>query len=83
MAKIFRCLTAWLNILDPSNSNVLEPRIALLFCAPQSDVTPDVIHDTTDDTVCGAALICEHCNKYHNQCTIDCCKSSCWKQSIK
>lgn len=64
IAKIYRCLGAWINIIDAKEINLIEP---LLTCVFESLKDPDLnetIHDAAADTICGAALLCENYSKY-------------------
>jgi len=63
IAKIYRCLGAWLNIINYSDINCIEPLLNSIFLSLQDPCTADGIHDAAADTICSAALLCE---KYEN-----------------
>ncbi|XP_015793421.1 transportin-3 [Tetranychus urticae] len=65
-AKIYRCLGAWLTIIDASDINCIEPLLTAIFSSLQDPNTPDTIHDAAADTICSAALLCEEYDKYHH-----------------
>lgn len=65
IAKIYRCLGAWFNVLDIDSINLIEPLLTSIFASLQDPNTSDIIHDAAADTVCGAALLCEDYQKYH------------------
>jgi len=65
-AKIYRCLGAWLTIIDASDINCIEPLLTSIFGSLQDVNTPDTIHDASADTICSAALLCEAYEKYQH-----------------
>lgn len=64
ISKEFRCLNAWLTIIDAHDINVIEPLLNGVFEAIQNPDCSDVVHDAACDTICGAALLCEDYQKY-------------------
>lgn len=64
IAKIYRCLGAWINIIDPKEINLIEPLLAYVFESLKDPDLNDMIHDSAADTICGAALLCENYTKY-------------------
>ena len=64
IAKIYRCLGAWITIIDPKEINIVEPLLAIVFESLKDPELNDMIHDAAADTICGAALLCENYQKY-------------------
>lgn len=64
IAKIYRCLGAWINIIDPKEISMVEPLLAVVFESLKDVDLCDPIHDAAADTICGAALLCENYPKY-------------------
>ena len=64
IAKIYRCLGAWINIIDPKEINLIEPLLVYVFESLKDPDLNDMIHDAAADTICGAALLCENYTKY-------------------
>lgn len=64
VAKIYRCLGAWINIIDPKEINLIEPLLAYVFESLKDRKLNEMIHDAAADTICGAALLCENYPKY-------------------
>ena len=66
VAKIYRCLGAWFNVLDIDSINLIEPLLSSIFASLQDPNTTNIIHDVATDTVCDAALLCEDYEKFHH-----------------
>lgn len=66
IAKIYRCLGAWINIIDPKDIRLVEPLLNYVFESLQDEGPNDLIHDAAADTVCGAVLLCENYTKYQH-----------------
>ncbi|RWS24277.1 transportin-3-like protein, partial [Leptotrombidium deliense] len=64
VAKIYRCLGAWINIIDKKDINLIEPLLSSIFNSLRDANCSDVIHDAASDTISGAALLCEDYEKY-------------------
>lgn len=64
IAKIYRCLGAWINIIETKEINLIEPLLAYVFESLKDPELNEMIHDAAADTVCGAALLCENYSKY-------------------
>ena len=64
IAKIYRCLGAWITIIDPKDINLIEPLLSCIFESLKDSELCDNIHDAAADTICGAAFLCEDYLKY-------------------
>lgn len=64
IAKIYRCLGAWINIIDANDINQIEPLLACIFESLKDPDLCDNVHDAAADTICGTALLCENYAKY-------------------
>ncbi|RWS07621.1 transportin-3-like protein [Dinothrombium tinctorium] len=65
IAKTYRCLGAWITIIDKNDINLIEPLLSAIFNSLRDTNCSDVIHDAASDTISGAALLCEDYEKYH------------------
>ncbi|KAI1287085.1 Transportin-3 [Halotydeus destructor] len=64
VAKIYRCLGAWLPIIHCEEVNLTVPVLNSIFASLKDVNCSDIVHDAASDTICGAALICESFKKY-------------------
>lgn len=64
VSKIYRCLGAWIPIIDKNDINLIEPILLSIFNSLRDPNCSDVIHDAAADTICGAALLCEDYHTY-------------------
>lgn len=65
LAKVYRCLGAWMCLIDAEHVSLLEPLLSFMIDSLKDADMNDFVHDAAADTICGVAFQCENYARYH------------------